>query len=368
MLQQTRVETATPYYERFLQVFPTVRDLARADEDRVLALWSGLGYYTRARNLRAGAQAIESRHDGRFPDRMDHALALPGVGPYTAAAVVSIAYDGPHAVVDGNVARVLTRWRRLDSPDDRPARLQALAQQFLSPERPGDFNQAMMELGATVCTPVSPTCPTCPVAEWCRARADQVVDLYPPPRRRPDPVDVGGTIVLARDERGRLLLERGRWRWLGSVWLPPILGAPITGAPQSSTSLVRGDQLGEALGGALGEALASSGRSRLARALRPASVAWLGQVRHTITHHRLRLEVVRVEVLGGELEREEVEREESERDNAERDDYASVRWVDGAEIEDVARSGLVMKALRLEAQVPARKQMQKQLEQLELPR
>ncbi len=314
MLQQTRVETATPYYERFLEAFPTVRDLARAEEEQVLALWSGLGYYSRARNLRAGAQAIDDRHDGRFPHQFDDALALPGVGPYTAAAVVSIAYGAPHAVVDGNVARVLARLDRLDPPVDRGVRLQVLAQSLLSLARPGDFNQSMMELGATVCTPLSPVCPTCPVSPWCRAYADGVVDRYPLQKRRPDPVDVPGTIVLVRDSQGRLLLERGRWRWLHSLWLPPIL--------DRST---RGEGFEDLWATNRGGSLLSKHEV--------VSIAWLGQVSHTITHHRLRLDLLRVEVASKWTPPTDEQ----------------TRWVEADGLAAVGRSGLLTKALRLES-------------------
>ena len=172
MLQQTTVKTVVPYYEKFLGAFPTVADLAAAPIDQVLSRWSGLGYYSRARNLHAAARVIVRDHGGRFPTGPEEALALPGVGAYTAAAILSIAHGLPMAVVDGNVARVLARLLAIRGPIKSSAvrkRLWTSAAVFLDPSAPGDFNQAMMELGATVCTPKSPLCGECPVASWCEA-------------------------------------------------------------------------------------------------------------------------------------------------------------------------------------------------------
>src|SRR6202049_4537333 len=173
MLQQTRVAAVIPYYERFLASFPNMQALARARTDRVLANWAGLGYYSRARNLQRAAKEMVSRHAGNFPREYEAALALPGIGRYTAAAVLSIAYDAPHAVLDGNVARVLARIGALHGDLRAPAlwrELEATAQHLLARNASGDWNQAMMELGATVCTPKSPRCGECPVEKWCRAR------------------------------------------------------------------------------------------------------------------------------------------------------------------------------------------------------
>src|SRR5580704_15833345 len=161
MLQQTRVAAVIPYYRRFLARFPTVASLARAPLDDVLHHWAGLGYYSRARNLHLAAKQIVGRHGGEFPRKLEDALALPGVGRYTAAAVLSIAYDQPLAVLDGNVARVLARWGAIRGDlrqANRWAQLAAVSQQVLAASAPSDWNQAMMELGATVCTPTAPRC------------------------------------------------------------------------------------------------------------------------------------------------------------------------------------------------------------------
>ena len=156
MLQQTRVETVVPYYERFLARFPTPYSLAEADEDTVLAHWSGLGYYRRARLLHAGVREVVAQYGGAVPEDAEARLALPGVGRYTAGAIGSIAFDKPEPVVDGNVTRVLARLLRIDTPvgtTRTPKRLWEEAERLVPTERPGDFNQALMELGATVCTP-----------------------------------------------------------------------------------------------------------------------------------------------------------------------------------------------------------------------
>src|SRR6266446_7475314 len=173
MLQQTRVAAAIPYYERFLERFPSVEALARAPREEVLRLWSGLGYYSRARNLQKAAQEIIAKHNGVFPSNPAEALALPGIGAYTAAAILSIAYRKKHAVLDGNVARVIARLNAV--PGDLRAngtwqKLQGTADYLLDEKSPGDWNQAMMELGATLCTPRSPQCLLCPVSEFCNAR------------------------------------------------------------------------------------------------------------------------------------------------------------------------------------------------------
>lgn len=173
MLQQTQVATVIPYFERFMAAFPSVEALAAADEQRVLRLWQGLGYYRRARNLHAAARAIVERHGGEVPASVDDLLALPGVGRYTAGAIASIAHGVRAPILDGNVARVLARWSRIEEAVDAPQprkRLWELAEALADTDAPGDANQAMMELGATVCTPRDPKCLYCPVAEWCEAQ------------------------------------------------------------------------------------------------------------------------------------------------------------------------------------------------------
>ncbi len=236
MLQQTRVAAVIPFYQKFLKKFPTVGALARARQSEVLRLWAGLGYYSRARNLHCAAKLMVAKYGGTFPRDAAAALALPGVGKYTAAAVLSIAYGQPVAVLDGNVARVLARVHGLRGELKQHRhwlRLEALAQKYMdgavaagnweresgkrgkSPARPGPaqrmagiWNQALMELGATVCTPRSPNCPECPVARWCRARRLGLEAKIPPLRHRPATVRMTIAAAVFADRRNRILLIR----------------------------------------------------------------------------------------------------------------------------------------------------------------
>jgi A/G-specific adenine glycosylase len=271
MLQQTTVKTVLPYYARFLERFPRLRDLAAAPEDDVLAAWSGLGYYHRARNLLRGARYLGERHGGRFPKTLEAALAVPGVGLYTASAVLSIAHAVPLPVVDGNVRRVLARLRALRGPrwrKDGP--YYNLAEDLLDREEPGDWNQALMELGATLCSPRGPACPACPLRAACRAAALGIAEELPEGRPRPAARDV--TVAAALVERGRrlLLVRRAEGRLMGRLWE----------VPQTS--------------------LASSGVADLPRELRerhgleivPGPLAV--RVRHAITFRRIRVEAYRV--------------------------------------------------------------------------
>lgn len=218
MLQQTRVPVAIPYYLRFLDTFPTLQKLARAPLERVPRLWAGLGYYQRARHLHQAAKKIVHENGGRFPTTLEAALTLPGVGAYTARAVLSIAYRKPVAVVDGNVARVLVRLFRLTSTDasDRAA-LQPLADLMVSRRRPGDFNQALMELGSTICLPRIPRCPECPLKPVCLARRGGVERAIPRrrrPRRRPR---VTLSVLLLRRQQKLLLVREPRGLFSG-LW------------------------------------------------------------------------------------------------------------------------------------------------------
>ncbi|MCI0341770.1 MAG: A/G-specific adenine glycosylase [Planctomycetales bacterium] len=265
MLQQTTVATVTPYWRRFLRRFPTVRALARAEEDEVLVLWSGLGYYSRARNLHRAAREIVSRHGGRFPRTLDAALALPGIGRYTAGAVLSIAYGVPLAVVDGNVARVLARLFlvRGDPRSPRAARrLWTLADSLVPAVGPGDWNQALMELGATLCAPDSPRCAPCPVRSACRAHRAGLQEKVPSASPRPKTVAVEETAALLRRDGAVLLVQRPGWGLLGGLWDLP------AGKPES-----------------------------LARRYRVGLT--LGQVRHAILNRRITRTVVEAEARRG---------------------------------------------------------------------
>src|SRR5579871_312740 len=209
MLQQTRVAAVIPFYERFLEQFPTIAALAAAPEAEVLRLWAGLGYYSRARNLQRAAKEIVEKHAGEFPRSTEHALALPGIGSYTAAAILSIAFGERRAVLDGNVARVIARLGAVHGDVRESARwqsLQAAADALLEPEAPSDWNQAMMELGATICTPRSPQCLLCPVAEFCRARQRGLTEVIPEKRRKraTEQLELAAAVFL--DAKGRTLL------------------------------------------------------------------------------------------------------------------------------------------------------------------
>lgn len=228
MLQQTQVATVVPYFNRFIAEFPAIADLAAAEEQRVLRLWQGLGYYRRARNLHAASQMIVERFDGDVPPTVDELLELPGVGRYTAGAIASIAFNRPAPIVDGNVARVLSRWFAIEEPVDEPRsreRLWTLAEQLVPARSPGDFNQGMMELGALVCKPKSPNCLVCPVSSHCEAHQRGIQERLPVmlPKRKPKAVTHA---VLAIERRGRFLYEQrpaeGLW---SNMWQLPTVEA-----------------------------------------------------------------------------------------------------------------------------------------------
>jgi A/G-specific adenine glycosylase len=209
MLQQTRVNAVIPYYEKFLARFPDIDSLAEAPEEEVLRLWSGLGYYSRARNLQKAAQQIVARHNSKFPDSLEEALALPGVGDYTAAAILSIAYGKELAALDGNVARVLARLGAIRG-DLRSGKLwqqlQKTAGALLAPRAPGDWNQAIMEFGATLCTPRSPQCLLCPISEFCQARKLGLAGVIPEKRAKRAGVELTLASLVLVDRQAHTLL------------------------------------------------------------------------------------------------------------------------------------------------------------------
>jgi len=221
MLQQTRVPTAIPYYERFLKRFPTVNHLARARLDTVLKLWEGLGYYSRARNLHKAAKEIVSRFDGQMPRTRDELLSLPGIGRYTAGAIASIAFGERAAMVDGNVERVLSRVFRLHGNPKNAAikkRIWSLAEDLLPENKVGHFNQALMELGSGVCTPRNPRCNECPLAKLCEANRHNEQDMLPTRvPRKPLPSHVVVVAVICRS--GRILIDKREPKGLlGGLW------------------------------------------------------------------------------------------------------------------------------------------------------
>lgn len=247
LLQQTRVETARPYYERFLKVFPTVRELAAAPLDRVLKLWEGLGYYSRARRMHAAARMLVRDCDGRFPSTVDGLRRLPGVGPYTAGAVASIAFGRPVAALDGNIKRVLARVLAIGSPiDDAGAvrRLWRAAEELVPSRGAGRFNQAMMDLGATVCVPKRPRCLECPIRHSCASYASGIQGRIPV-RRRDKPRPHHEIVAAVVRRNGRLLLGRRRPEGLlGGLWELP--GGKLEQGETREAALVR--ELREELG------------------------------------------------------------------------------------------------------------------------
>lgn len=213
MLQQTRTETVGPYYERFLQRFPDVNALALCSEEEVLKAWEGLGYYSRARNLRKAAQMVVSEYGGRFPDSLAALRALPGVGPYTAAAILSIAFDAPEPAMDGNLTRVLSRYfgmrENAASPSGKRTLL-ALGKSVMPQTRCGEFNQALMDLGATICTPGTPGCEVCPLAASCDACRQGDTEALPVLPVKTPPREVALQVALVTSGSGVLMERRGQ--------------------------------------------------------------------------------------------------------------------------------------------------------------
>ena len=234
MLQQTQVNTVIPYYRRFLKQFPSIKALAESPEDDVLKVWEGLGYYSRCRNLRKAAQKIRRELGGRFPRTLEGLMSLPGIGPYTAGAVASISMGQDAAVVDGNVIRVFARLLNDSRDVAKPQTKEAywgVAERLLPSGRAGDFNQALMDLGATVCRPRAPLCKQCPLHRRCRARAEGMQDRLPNKSRRP-PVphyQIGVGVVW---KKGKVLIaRRPSSGMLGGLWEFPggkqMAGEPI---------------------------------------------------------------------------------------------------------------------------------------------
>lgn len=220
ILQQTRVDQGMAYYLRFVDAFPTVSDLAQAQEDEVLNLWQGLGYYSRARNMHASAKQVCTVFGGEFPKTHKDILSLKGVGDYTAAAIASIAYGLPHAVVDGNVYRVLSRYLGIDTPIDSGEGKKVFAQvaaEFLDSKNPGDHNQALMELGALICSPKSPKCGSCPLAESCVAHQKNTQSNFPLKKGKTKVVNKFFNYLVLFDGKNTVLkkrTEKGIWQGL----------------------------------------------------------------------------------------------------------------------------------------------------------
>ena len=270
MLQQTQVQTVLPYYRRFLKSFPSLRALDRSSLENVLSHWSGLGYYRRAENLKKSARIILRRHNGRIPAEYAQLLALPGIGGYTAGALMSIAFNKPYAALDGNARRVISRLFGLQKP-----KIERTAAALVAPKRPGDFNQAIMDLGATICLPRAPKCAACPLSSFCVARLQWS-------RSKFKPVSVKRSVrtewpLLLIVNNGRLLLRRRpTGGLLGGLWEVP------GGEKKTEESL--GDALDRHLG-------------KLRECTR--SMVSVGEVRHSITYRRIVAPVFRAVVEKG---------------------------------------------------------------------
>ena len=269
MLQQTTVATVGDYFHRFVKRWPTIEALAAAPLDDVLSAWAGLGYYARARNLHACARVVAEQHGGRFPEDDAGLRALPGIGHYTAAAIRAIAFDQPASAVDGNVERVIARLYAIETPlPDAKPEIQARAGKLVPQNRAGDYAQAMMDLGATVCTPKSPRCVICPLMTNCRARKLGIAEELP--RRAPKadkPTRRGLAFVLARKDGAILLRKRPAKGLLGGM-------DEVPSSPWREGKLVIADALKQA----------------------PVPANWKvleGGIRHTFTHFHLELAVAR---------------------------------------------------------------------------
>ena len=310
MLQQTRVENAIPYYERFLERFPDLASLATADEDQVLKQWAGLGYYARARNLKRAAEAVVRDFGGVVPQDPERLRALPGVGPYTCGAIRSIAFGQQAPVVDGNVRRVFSRLLAEKSPPD--ALLWRAAHELVVGPDPGLFNQSLMELGATLCSPRRPDCRPCPVRDACRGRATGDPSSFPEAARRKPPRAVQASCAVLR-RPGRpsqvLLMRRPSKGLLGGLWELP-----------SHDSLDS-------------DGLAAAIRDRSGLLAEPGDR--LGKLRHAFTHISLTLSVIEFEHVGGRLRGRPAE------------DGSRARWCGPAARRDLPLSALMQKSLRL---------------------
>ena len=244
MLQQTRVDTVIPYYERFLDWFPTVADLAQAPEEKLLKAWEGLGYYSRVRNMQKAAQQIMENHGGVFPSSYEEISKLKGIGPYTAGAIASIAFGLPEPAVDGNVMRVLARLYEMDYDIGVPTNrkiFQAMMEILIDPTRPGDFNQALMDLGSDIESPVNPRPEESPVKEFSAAYQHGTMDRYPIKAPKKKPVPVYLTAFIIKDSQGRYLLEKNeREGLLSGFWHFPLIEVESLSGNLGQLSLLDG--------------------------------------------------------------------------------------------------------------------------------
>lgn len=264
MLQQTQVATVIPYFNRFMAAYPTLRDLAAANEQEILRLWQGLGYYSRARHLLGTAKILVEQKNGQIPSSVEELLELPGIGRYTAGAIASLAFETRAPILDGNVIRVISRLDLIR--DESKELLWQRAEELLPKKRVGDFNSALMELGATICTPRAPKCLRCPVQKHCAAFAAGVVEqIPPPPERKNRPIERRWTIAISHNNQWLIEQRPPRGRWAG-LWQFITIEAGKTPPTTRSLSRLIGLPICE---------------------LRP-----LGSLRHDLTHRRYEFEVL----------------------------------------------------------------------------
>jgi len=319
MLQQTRVDTVIPYYERFLERFPDVEALATADSDDVLGEWAGLGYYSRARNLQAAAQVLADSHGGRLPDDVDGLRSLPGIGRYTAGAVASIAFDRAAPIVDGNVARVLARLLGIREDIKKPEivkRLWAEAEGLAHGPRPGDLNQALMELGALICTPSEPGCGRCPLRRYCDAHEQGDAAALPIKQKKAKAKRIAAAAGWLM-RRGKVLaVRRPPEGLLGGLWELP--GGDLEHSEEPATGWAR--NLRERVG------------------LTVTRTEYVGSIEHVFTHRRLKLHLFRSDPPTGRTRL---------------DGFDAHRWLAPRALAELPLSSLTRKALTaLDAPLP----------------
>ena len=309
MLQQTGVETVIPYYRKFLDCYPDVVELAAAPVEEVIELWAGLGYYRRARNLHAAANMVAHDLSGVFPDTLEGLQALPGVGRSTAGAILSIAYDRPAPILDGNVRRVLCRLFALHGDPRSPAAEKQLwrwAEALTSVERPHDYAQAIMDLGATLCTPRKPDCPRCPWRDFCQAHLSGKAEALPQARSR-QPVPLKRQVALVLENKDAVLVSRrGLDGMLAGLW-----EFPARELPEGETDLEVAEQLAAERGGR--------------------SPALLGKVKHAYSHFHLEVHLFSAAATGVDRMAES----------------GASRWIPRRQIESLALHGAHKKALQL---------------------